>query len=154
MRPLPVGVSSAGSGTAAGENIKAPSPEEVSVCEVCEFVVGFVSTTCARSGKTATIPASKIKNARQYPLVLTAQDRHLPMKRPRFSPGERSNNRRPRQSYNNAGPATLRCRFALKRFRRDLTAATAAETIVQDRKSTRLNSSHSQISYAVFCLQK
>src|SRR2546430_10251481 len=24
----------------------------------------------------------------------------------------------------------------------------------QDRKSTRLNSSHSQISYAVFCLQK
>src|SRR2546430_9227533 len=26
--------------------------------------------------------------------------------------------------------------------------------IVQDRKSTRLNSSHSQISYAVFCLKK
>src|SRR2546430_9385626 len=26
--------------------------------------------------------------------------------------------------------------------------------ISQDRKSTRLNSSHSQISYAVFCLQK
>src|SRR2546430_12503012 len=25
---------------------------------------------------------------------------------------------------------------------------------VEDRKSTRLNSSHSQISYAVFCLQK
>src|SRR2546430_4394090 len=25
---------------------------------------------------------------------------------------------------------------------------------VQDRKSTRLNSSHSQISYAVFCLEK
>src|SRR2546430_13482000 len=25
---------------------------------------------------------------------------------------------------------------------------------VRDRKSTRLNSSHSQISYAVFCLQK
>src|SRR2546430_8803170 len=151
MRPLPVGVSSAGNGTAAGENIRAPSPEDVSVSGAG---VGPVSTTCAHSGKTATIPASKIKNARQYPLVLTAQDRHLPMKRPRFSPGERSNNRRPRQSYNNAGPATLRCRFALKRFRRDLTAATAAETIVQDRKSTRLNSSHSQISYAVFCLQK
>src|SRR2546430_6242835 len=29
----------------------------------------------------------------------------------------------------------------------------AAPTI-QDRKSTRLNSSHSQISYAVFCLKK
>src|SRR2546430_8442265 len=27
-------------------------------------------------------------------------------------------------------------------------------TIVGDRKSTRLNSSHSQISYAVFCLKK
>src|SRR5688572_32007526 len=30
----------------------------------------------------------------------------------------------------------------------------AAEDVVQDRKSTRLNSSHSQISYAVFCLKK
>src|SRR2546430_15369289 len=28
------------------------------------------------------------------------------------------------------------------------------EACVQDRKSTRLNSSHSQISYAVFCLKK
>src|SRR5688572_31894979 len=27
-------------------------------------------------------------------------------------------------------------------------------TVVRDRKSTRLNSSHSQISYAVFCLKK
>src|SRR2546430_8139253 len=26
--------------------------------------------------------------------------------------------------------------------------------VVEDRKSTRLNSSHSQISYAVFCLKK
>src|SRR2546430_5981275 len=30
----------------------------------------------------------------------------------------------------------------------------AAQGRVQDRKSTRLNSSHSQISYAVFCLKK
>src|SRR2546430_3016731 len=30
----------------------------------------------------------------------------------------------------------------------------AATTLRQDRKSTRLNSSHSQISYAVFCLKK
>src|SRR5688572_32084258 len=29
-----------------------------------------------------------------------------------------------------------------------------ADTPEQDRKSTRLNSSHSQISYAVFCLKK
>src|SRR5688572_32728951 len=27
-------------------------------------------------------------------------------------------------------------------------------TVTEDRKSTRLNSSHSQISYAVFCLKK
>src|SRR2546430_4392516 len=33
-------------------------------------------------------------------------------------------------------------------------AAQAARTGYRDRKSTRLNSSHSQISYAVFCLQK
>src|SRR6266567_7166358 len=30
----------------------------------------------------------------------------------------------------------------------------AAASIAPDRKSTRLNSSHSQISYAVFCLKK
>src|SRR5688572_31727834 len=29
-----------------------------------------------------------------------------------------------------------------------------ADTDTEDRKSTRLNSSHSQISYAVFCLKK
>src|SRR5688572_32437325 len=29
-----------------------------------------------------------------------------------------------------------------------------AHRLVEDRKSTRLNSSHSQISYAVFCLKK
>src|SRR2546430_10031406 len=28
------------------------------------------------------------------------------------------------------------------------------EVMIEDRKSTRLNSSHSQISYAVFCLKK
>src|SRR5688572_31621512 len=33
-------------------------------------------------------------------------------------------------------------------------AAWAARAGVVDRKSTRLNSSHSQISYAVFCLKK
>src|ERR1019366_9325245 len=30
----------------------------------------------------------------------------------------------------------------------------AAESLLQDRKSTRLNSSHLPISYAVFCLKK
>src|SRR5688572_31301917 len=32
--------------------------------------------------------------------------------------------------------------------------AALREVIAEDRKSTRLNSSHSQISYAVFCLKK
>src|SRR5688572_32315671 len=31
---------------------------------------------------------------------------------------------------------------------------TANQVVTADRKSTRLNSSHSQISYAVFCLKK
>src|SRR2546427_4923823 len=43
-------------------------------------------------------------------------------------------------------------------IRRPRTAAARASTssarTTQDRKSTRLNSSHSQISYAVFCLKK
>src|SRR2546427_4693726 len=34
------------------------------------------------------------------------------------------------------------------------TAALAYADRLRDRKSTRLNSSHSQISYAVFCLKK
>src|SRR2546430_7164385 len=35
-----------------------------------------------------------------------------------------------------------------------LVAVVESERVVGDRKSTRLNSSHSQISYAVFCLKK
>src|SRR2546430_12036819 len=35
-----------------------------------------------------------------------------------------------------------------------LRVAVAARELLRDRKSTRLNSSHSQISYAVFCLVK
>src|SRR2546427_6975073 len=37
---------------------------------------------------------------------------------------------------------------------RFLVQADAAGSTAADRKSTRLNSSHSQISYAVFCLKK
>src|SRR3712207_7050195 len=36
----------------------------------------------------------------------------------------------------------------------DLDTAMARERLAQDRKSTRLNSSHANISYAVFCLKK
>src|SRR2546430_7324301 len=34
------------------------------------------------------------------------------------------------------------------------TVGVATKELSEDRKSTRLNSSHSQISYAVFCLKK
>src|SRR2546422_3044444 len=44
---------------------------------------------------------------------------------------------------------------AVTRFRRsDFIEAMYAFSLVLDRKSTRLNSSHGYISYAVFCLKK
>src|SRR5207302_11391411 len=39
-------------------------------------------------------------------------------------------------------------------FHRATTLAQAVQSGAQDRKSTRLNSSHVKISYAVFCLKK
>src|SRR2546430_13501212 len=47
--------------------------------------------------------------------------------------------------------ATIRTQ--LKNDRRERTKATS-RCVTRDRKSTRLNSSHSQISYAVFCLKQ
>src|SRR3712207_7210801 len=52
--------------------------------------------------------------------------------------------------------------FLLGQLARDLSAAVGPEHVstdpddltAQDRKSTRLNSSHANISYAVFCLKK
>src|SRR5688572_32230864 len=45
-----------------------------------------------------------------------------------------------------AGPAVITADRAA--------VVTAEAEVARDRKSTRLNSSHSQISYAVFCLKK
>src|SRR5690349_23451557 len=42
----------------------------------------------------------------------------------------------------------------LRREAVDFFARLAGERFLQDRKSTRLNSSHVEISYAVFCLKK
>src|SRR2546428_1045400 len=51
-----------------------------------------------------------------------------------------------------------RCGLSLRRFSGGCTAEPVANTPARshgiDRKSTRLNSSHDQISYAVFCLKK
>src|SRR2546430_13497714 len=50
------------------------------------------------------------------------------------------------------GPFDLRDKTLLA-FERDKLTSERQQRLV-DRKSTRLNSSHSQISYAVFCLKK
>src|SRR3989475_9648128 len=43
---------------------------------------------------------------------------------------------------------------AMEESRRNMIKVSLKHGTIQDRKSTRLNSSHSQISYAVFCLKK
>src|SRR2546427_2192023 len=45
-------------------------------------------------------------------------------------------------------------RYAIQDFIQTDAAINPGNSGGQDRKSTRLNSSHSQISYAVFCLKK
>src|SRR5256886_13199378 len=50
--------------------------------------------------------------------------------------------------------AGARRRSAWRRTRSHRAAGTPRPGARSDRKSTRLNSSHSQISYAVFCLKK
>src|SRR2546430_4193986 len=51
-----------------------------------------------------------------------------------------------------AGRNTLR--FFDPAMQAEVSARATLEAALRDRKSTRLNSSHSQISYAVFCLKK
>src|SRR2546427_6938666 len=67
------------------------------------------------------------------------------------------------QGYNTRRPVELSFLIefarAWKKLAKDeqekaLADAWQFEAMVEDRKSTRLNSSHSQISYAVFCLKK
>src|SRR5437870_11011296 len=55
-------------------------------------------------------------------------------------------------------PSTMawigRLRLVASQKARRIPAASAAAILLADRKSTRLNSSHVAISYAVFCLKK
>src|SRR3712207_8120258 len=46
------------------------------------------------------------------------------------------------------------CALRLFRDHADRAAIGSVKIIIKDRKSTRLNSSHANISYAVFCLKK
>src|SRR5690348_17830061 len=62
---------------------------------------------------------------------------------------------RPGRTYNEAVDAFApydRIREPNPKLRRDLVRL--VHTALEDRKSTRLNSSHPSISYAVFCLKK
>src|SRR5712664_4395364 len=54
----------------------------------------------------------------------------------------------------NAAAMSGRSRCTLAKLCRDSTWNSLASVVRADRKSTRLNSSHDQISYAVFCLKK
>src|SRR2546430_11544146 len=66
-----------------------------------------------------------------------------------------------RQDDSSAGPTVHvqtggldGCRGQGQSFRLRVEARRGCRVYREDRKSTRLNSSHSQISYAVFCLKK
>src|SRR2546422_3669691 len=67
--------------------------------------------------------------------------------------------KKPAASLDEYNEFIRRCDSHLARIDRDPAAKTPLEThadiaILGDRKSTRLNSSHGYISYAVFCLKK
>src|SRR5688572_32011969 len=61
---------------------------------------------------------------------------------------------RKRRGRRGVQPATARREHASARIQDRPAAHAAPAGDARDRKSTRLNSSHSQISYAVFCLKK
>src|SRR5688572_31660818 len=65
--------------------------------------------------------------------------------------------RRRRASFGEVWEPTAPLRFRRRGSRRPPTLSDlykSCQETSEDRKSTRLNSSHSQISYAVFCLKK
>src|SRR5688572_32284899 len=78
------------------------------------------------------------------PIWLRVLPRHRPEGRRRGRGRQRQRLRQHRGLVQLAG----------ERRARAVRAGTDGARPVEDRKSTRLNSSHSQISYAVFCLKK
>src|SRR5438552_7750703 len=75
--------------------------------------------------------------------------------------GSRGPRRVPDQRLSQPGPARRavsqrdeRSRTEASNRSRDAAATPPAKAVDQNRKSTRLNSSHQIISYAVFCLKK
>src|SRR5689334_23714732 len=69
----------------------------------------------------------------------------------------RSHSRRSRDHVDRPQPVSIHPRIYLDHNATSplVDAARAAmHSVLEDRKSTRLNSSHSSISYAVFCLKK
>src|SRR3712207_8998206 len=76
-----------------------------------------------------------------------------------FRSVRRLDHERPRQRHDRAGHrGGEQHRLPLRRDHAedplDVGQETEVEHLVGDRKSTRLNSSHANISYAVFCLKK
>src|SRR3712207_8935272 len=58
------------------------------------------------------------------------------------------------QTKEPAGPQDLTPIFPMALIEQEVSPAPEIEIPEEDRKSTRLNSSHANISYAVFCLKK
>src|SRR3712207_8130972 len=71
---------------------------------------------------------------------------------PRFQSRTKFRCRAPPRGPSRTEPLAAACRVAEKFRRSELDRALTHRGI--DRKSTRLNSSHANISYAVFCLKK
>src|SRR3712207_7410044 len=59
---------------------------------------------------------------------------------------QRLEKRRPKRRLHKSPPPAIACTTSPRPY--------YTKTRLQDRKSTRLNSSHANISYAVFCLKK
>src|SRR2546429_3285157 len=93
--------------------------------------------------------------AKRYPDARNRRDAEHPAAIPRRFVLRQGNRLRADRSGNRAGLYGRENPHLLERARsRDGLAARVVFRRIRDRKSTRLNSSHGYISYAVFCLKK